>query len=192
MARRIVKLVDLRCTMQRERVFRDRRSQLEVFDDAALRKRERFSRQGIMNIIDLIAPDIEHPTKRNYALLPYQQVLIALQYYATGAFHMVVRDLLQVRQSTAFRAIHRVTNALCRRIHDVVKLPDENTLPQIKDGFYQLQGFPGVIGLIDMAHIWIVSPSENEVDTLNRKGYHSITVQVICDHRGRFINIVGV
>ena len=116
------------------------------------------------------------PTKRNYALLPYQQVLIALQYYATGTFHMVVGDPLQVRQPTAFRAIHRVTNDLCRRIHDFVKLPDENTLPQTKDEFYQLWGFPGVIGLIDGTHIWIVSPGENEVDFVNRKGYHSVNV----------------
>ena len=152
--------------MWRERVFWDRRSPLEVFDDAALRKRYRFSRQGIMNITDLSAPNIEHPTKRNYALLPDQQVSIALQHYATGTFHMVVGDPLQVSQPTAFRALHRVTNALCRRIHDCLKLPDENTLPQIKDGFYQLRGFPGVIGLIDETHTWIVSHGENE-GTLN-------------------------
>ena len=186
-----MELVELRRAMRRERVFRDRRNPLEIFDDEELQARYRFSRQGIMKITDVIAPDIEHPTKRNCALLPYQQVLIARQYYATGTFHLVAGDPLQVTQPTACRAIHRVTNGLCRKIKDFVKFPDENSLPRIKDGFFNIRGFPGVIGCVDGTHIWIIGPHENEKDYVNRKGYYSINVQVICDHRGRIINIVA-
>ena len=191
MARRILELVELRRAMRRERVFRDRRNPLDIYNDEDLRKRYRFSREGILMITDIIAADIEHPTRRNCALPPYQQVLIALQYYATGTFHMVAGDPLQISQPTACRAIHRVTNALCRKINNFVKLPCEDILPQIMDGFYEMKGFPGVFSLIDGTHIWIISPHENEVDFVNRKGYHSINVQVMCDHRGRFMNIVA-
>ena len=48
-----------------------------------------------------------------------------------------------------------------------------------------------MIGLIDRTHVWIVILCENEVDFVDRKGYHSINVQVICGHRGRFINLVA-
>lgn len=144
-----------------------------------------------MYIADLLAPDIEHDTARNHALLPYQQLLIALQYYSTGTFHCVVGDPLQVSQPTANRAIHRVTNALCRRLGDFVKFPDQNNIDEIKDGFYNMRRFPGVIGCVDGTHIWIERPHENEVDYVNRKGYSSINVQVICDHRGKLTNIVA-
>ena len=88
MARRILQLVEMRRALRRERVFRDRRNPLDHYDDAELVKRYRFSREGIMTITDIVAADVQHPTRRNYALLPYQQVLIALQYYATGTYIM--------------------------------------------------------------------------------------------------------
>jgi hypothetical protein len=187
-----MELVELRRAIRKERVFRDRRNPIDVFDDDELYKRYRFTREGIMQITDLVRLDIEHDTARSHALVPCQQVLIALQYYATGTFHMVVGDPLQVNQSTANRAIHRVTHALCMRINDFVKFPDDaNSLSEIKDGFFNMRQFPGVIGCVDGTHIWIQRPHENEADYVNRKGYSSINVQVICDHRGKLTNIVA-
>ena len=46
MARRILELAKIRRTMQKERVFRDRRNPLDIFDDAELVKRCRFSMEG--------------------------------------------------------------------------------------------------------------------------------------------------
>ncbi|XP_051552172.1 putative nuclease HARBI1 [Myxocyprinus asiaticus] len=44
-----------------------------------------------------------------------------------------------------------------------------------------VSGFPNVIGCIDGTHIPIKVPSVNEGDYVNRKSFHSINVQVICD-----------
>ena len=46
-------------------------------------------------------------------------------------------------------------------------------------------GFPEVIGCVDATHIKIQAPHENENDFVNRKGFHSISVQAICNHKGR-------
>lgn len=40
-------------------------------------------------------------------------------------------------------------------------------------------GFPKVLGCIDGTQIRIRKPVENEVDFVNRKGYHSLNVQVL-------------
>ena len=40
-----------------------------------------------------------------------------------------------------------------------------------------------MIGCVDGTHISIQRSSQNEADLVNRKGYHSINVQAICDHR---------
>lgn len=61
----------------------------------------------------------------------------------------------------------------------------------MKAAFFR-KGFPGVIGLIDCTHIHIKSPAlAVERDYVNRKGRHSINVQGIVDHQGKFINVVA-
>ena len=46
-----------------------------------------------------------------------------------------------------------------------------------------------MIGCVDGTHIRLQRPSQNEADYINRKGYHSINVQAICDHRGEELEI---
>ena len=49
-------------------------------------------------------------------------------------------------------------------------------------------GFPGVVGLIDGTHISIRAPMEEPEAYINRKKFHSINVQVICDENMVFTN----
>ena len=44
--------------------------------------------------------------------------------------------------------------------------------------FPRFPGSPNVLGCIDGAFIKIKGPSENELDYVNRKGFHSLNVQV--------------
>jgi hypothetical protein len=55
--------------------------------------------------------------------------------------------------------------------------------------FFEKFNFPGVIGLIDCTHVAIVPPSEDEHLYVNRKHYHSINVQLICDLDMRILNV---
>ncbi|KAF1385372.1 hypothetical protein PFLUV_G00107070 [Perca fluviatilis] len=54
----------------------------------------------------------------------------------------------------------------------------------------RLLGFPNVIGALDCTHIRIKRPSGvHEGDFVNRKSYHSINVQMICDADCTFSNV---
>ena len=44
--------------------------------------------------------------------------------------------------------------------------------------FVEVAGMPGVMGCIDGTHIRILAPHQQEWAYVNRKGYHSINVQV--------------
>ena len=97
MSRRLRRLALLaNSSMRRERIFRDRRNPLDIFNDSELLQRYRFSRRGIMFLTEILTNDLEYSTRRNFALLPCMQILIALQFYATGTFQAVCGDPLQV------------------------------------------------------------------------------------------------
>ena len=88
----------LRRSIQRQRVLHDRTHPLEEFDDAKVLKKFRFHRQAILDLCDLVHDDLEYVLLRKGSLKPDLQVLLALRFYATGAFQDVVADLIGVSQ----------------------------------------------------------------------------------------------
>ena len=82
--------------------------------------------------------------------------------------------------------ISQVSLALTQKQRNFLKWPStEEEILQNKHGFFTKGGFPGVIGCVDGTCIKIQAPHENENDVVNRKGFHSINVQAICNHKDR-------
>ena len=50
--------------------------------------------------------------------------------------------------------------------------------------------FPNIIACVDGTHIKIIAPSHNEWEYVNRKGFHSINVQLMCDVKLCIVNCV--
>ncbi|XP_028411674.1 putative nuclease HARBI1 [Dendronephthya gigantea] len=158
----------------------------EYYKDDECRARYRFGKDAIRFIVNLVHNEIHPPTNRSYALSAMKQVLITLRFLATGSFLQVIGDTFAaLHKSTISRVVRRVCIALARKLDQFVKFPGtREEKDEIKRGFYELAGFPCVVGCVDGSHIRIIAPSENEPNYINRKGYHSINVQGICDHKG--------
>ncbi|XP_062342185.1 putative nuclease HARBI1 [Osmerus eperlanus] len=62
---------------------------------------------------------------------------------------------------------------------------------EVKQGFFAVDGFPNTIGAVDCTHIAIKAPSLNEFNYVNRKGFHSINVQIISDAQKNLLNVVA-
>lgn len=61
-----------------------------------------------------------------------------------------------------------------------ISFPPATAYGDIKKEFMASSGFPGVIGAIDCTHIAIIAPQGPQEDAyINRKGYHSINVQLV-------------
>eukprot|EP00745_Piridium_sociabile_P026390 TRINITY_DN42126_c0_g1_i1.p1 TRINITY_DN42126_c0_g1~~TRINITY_DN42126_c0_g1_i1.p1 ORF type:complete len:207 (+),score=34.75 TRINITY_DN42126_c0_g1_i1:221-841(+) len=54
----------------------------------------------------------------------------------------------------------------------------------------RLPGLPNVLGCVDGTQIQIQAPTQNEHEYVNRRGKHSINVQIVCDADLRVINCV--
>ncbi|KAJ8048988.1 Protein ALP1-like [Holothuria leucospilota] len=180
---------------RRERVFRDRTNPLDLWTDQQMYAKYRFSRLACINIIDMLQDELEHRTRRNHALPPSLQVFIALRFFGHGS---VTDDSGAephgVSIPTACRAVRRVTKALCRRQNQFIKFPTTpEEVQQKQRDFMAIQGFPRVVGAIDGTHIRLtnVALGPTEYVYVNRKGFYSINVQLVCDAKYRILNVVA-
>ncbi|XP_064646164.1 putative nuclease HARBI1 [Lineus longissimus] len=183
--------LDARRAMRRERIFRDRVHPLEIYNDLQLYQRYRLDRQTILDLVDAVRNYIEPQTDRNHALPADLKVLATLRFYASGSFQEVTGDTVHISQPSMSRIITQVTDALIHLLHNIIKFPALQDIPRISAAFYEIANFPGIIGLIDGTHVWIIGPTHHEWRYVNRKNYYSINVQVVMDAHYRFINVVA-
>lgn len=87
-------------------------------------------------------------------------------------------DRFDVGRATAVRAVRKVRRALFRIAPHFISWPSNEQANIIINKFQESSGFPNTIGVIDGTHIRIEAPKENAADYINRKGYHSIQLQV--------------
>ncbi|XP_053366807.1 putative nuclease HARBI1 [Clarias gariepinus] len=179
----------IRRVFQIPRVLRDRQDPLAQHDNILI-ERYRFSREGILYIISLLNPYVKCSSRRSRALTTAQTVCIALRFFASGTFLYTVGDAENVAKSAVCRAIRKVYLALKKFVRVYVLFPSHLRPQAVKQKFFAIAGFPNVIGAIDCTHIPIKAPpGPNEGDFVNRKGVHSINVQMVCDSLCHITNV---
>lgn len=163
------------------RILRDLLDPLAVNDHHLLRY-YRFPRNEILQICDELREGLERPTNRSRALPVHTQVLAALRFFASGSFQSVVGDTTGLSQASTSRVVSKVTEILfLKAIRDIRMPVTDRERNAVKHGFYVLANFPHIIGAIDCTHIAIKAPHEDEAVYINRKNYHSLNVQMVCN-----------
>ncbi|XP_034541158.1 putative nuclease HARBI1 [Notolabrus celidotus] len=154
--------------------------------NAELKRNFRLSRQTVNNLVSCLGYTKDHGWGKDL------EVGIYLNWLASATSYRVVSEAFDIPTSTVHDVVHRVAGHIISIINRGVHLPDADELEGIGDGFAHLAGsraFHRVAGSIDGTHIRIKPPAENKEDYLNRKLFYSIQLQVVCDHKGRFLNI---
>ena len=97
-----------------------------------------------------------------------------------------------ISQSSISRSLDTVIELIASQKNDFISFPTENEFHRLSTDFFEMQGFPGVIGAIDGTHVPIVNPGGNDAELYrNRKGYFSINVQLLCDSKLLIRNVVA-
>ena len=117
-----------RRNLMRNRVFRDRKNPLDMYDDVELYDKFRFRRHDILTIVDELLDDLEYPDRHATRLLAgysasYSGIVYVCEFVSRTWW--LRRKTIRIDQSTASRTIHRVTNALFARMHEWVQLPTQ-------------------------------------------------------------------
>ena len=177
--------------LRAEREFNDR-TDLLAKSDSWLISRFRLPRHVLIWLCNRLDPLLRRPTRRSHAIPVHAQVLTTLGCLATGSFQRDNADRSGITQPSQSRCMPSVLEAIKSLTQEYIRFPfedDQQTV--IKREFYEIARFPNVVGLIDCTHVRIRPPSVNDYAYINRKNYHSINVQVICDANLSLLNVVA-
>ncbi|XP_071944823.1 putative nuclease HARBI1 [Antedon mediterranea] len=174
-------------------VIRDRSNPLFDYDDSQFVQRYRVSKEIIVELLGIL--DLRKDTRGgggHPTIPPLLEVCVALRYFATGTFQLMHGDAKNISQPTLSRIIAKVSRALAQENRRWIVFPTGDGRDIVQQGFRAIAGFPNVIGCIDCTHVRIPCPGGQEAELFrNRKGYFSINVQVIGDHRLMIRDIVA-
>lgn len=177
---------------RRDRIFRDRDNPFDYETEKAIFSKYRLPRHIIIQLCQQFEYELKRPTLRSCALPVSLQIMIALRFFATGSFQAVVGDIHNISRQSASYVISDVVESLVRVANTYIFMAtNQGALNEIKRRFHEIAGFPTTIGVIDGTHIKIKAPSTDEHLYVNRKHFHSINVQCVCDSKLNFFNIVA-
>ncbi|XP_063635066.1 putative nuclease HARBI1 [Cydia splendana] len=147
--------------------------------DFSFKEKFRVSKISVEYLINRIGARIEHPTTKNKALTPCQQILCTLHWMGSGSQYHVSGDNHGVSKATIHRSIKRVTTAIVNEMFgSEVRWPENsNAIPHL---FREIANIPRIGGVIDGSLIPIDSPQQHEYMYVDRKGKHSINTMVVC------------
>ncbi|XP_065437947.1 uncharacterized protein LOC135980972 [Chrysemys picta bellii] len=136
---------------------------------------------------DLLFPALKRQnTRMRAALTVEKRVAIALWKLAMPDSYRSVRNQFGVGKSTVGAAVIQVANAIKDLL--ISRVVTLGNVQVIVDGFAAM-GFPNCGGVIDGTHIPILSLEHQATEYINQKGYFSMLLQALVDHKGRFTNI---
>ncbi|KAB0805455.1 hypothetical protein PPYR_02425 [Photinus pyralis] len=157
----------------------------------------RLSRQLTRDLMTDLSPFLQD-NERVLGIPKHLKILATLNFLAQGSYQKAVGQdfFCPMSQKSVSRCVEEVTGALVEHFPHFVHFPStaaEKT--QEKQLFMTVpHGFPGIIGAVDCTHVAIISPPVEDpqypaIVFLNRKGYYSINVQIICNARLKILAI---
>ncbi|XP_018564947.1 putative nuclease HARBI1 [Anoplophora glabripennis] len=103
----------------------------------------------------------------------------------------VVALLFNTSVSTMFSIINRITKFLLNLGPQIIFFPEsDHDKEAISNKFFQISGFPNVLGCIDGTYIHLKTPAHKVKSTyVNRHDVTALTLQGICDSERKFLDV---
>ena len=152
----------------------------------------RMNKQQVKSVCELVQDNMFTRGSRRQDLTVEEKVLVSLKTLASGSFQNCSKDFLEVSQPTVSKTLSLFTDTMANKAKDFVYMP-RNRMEEdkVKADFHAVAGFPGVLGCVDGTHIPIIAPYVDEFAYVNRKKFHSLNIQAICDSNMVFQDVVA-
>lgn len=187
MSRQIL-LYQMRKSLSKQRVFRDRSNPFDIYNDHEFYQRFRFDKESVNFLCERFGTFCESKTYC-HPLPKEVKILITLRFMASNSLQQVVGDLFGCSQSTICTTIWQVLKVIAHEINSFITLPTGLDLQRTQSTFKHLTNIPGIAGALDCTHVRAFVSNEQQHSFMNRKGYTSFNVQAICDQNYKFIHL---
>ena len=128
---------------------------------------------------------------RRKAVPARKKLAMILYYLASTAEHRTIANLFGVSRAFLCNCFKDVCCAIIKNLQKrFIYIPTNDELEPVLESYKEKWGFPMCAGAIDGTHIPIIAPKENQIDYVNRKGYHSVVMQAVVDCNYLFRDIV--
>ena len=155
-------------------------------------KKFRLSKREVEILCNLLKTELSSVGSRSMDLSVDEKVMISLKTLASGSFQSSFNDLFNVSQLTVSKCLSAFVEALSKKASSFIYMPrSQAECNETKRGLYGIARFPEVLGCVDGTYIPIVAPSVDEPAYVNRKNFHSINVQAVCDPNLIFLDVVA-
>ncbi|XP_003427676.1 protein ANTAGONIST OF LIKE HETEROCHROMATIN PROTEIN 1 [Nasonia vitripennis] len=159
------------------------------YNDIEFKETFRMSRTTFEYLLLLIRPNLEGLNEfGNMPINPDKQLYITLYVLGTPDSYRSVTTKFNVGKATAWRAVRRVVRSICQYRNYFIRWPSAREAAETSMRIARRRRLHGVIGAVDGTHIRIAALRVDSQAYINRKGVHSIQLQVICNDKLEFIH----
>uniref|UniRef100_A0A6P7HCR0 Nuclease HARBI1 n=1 Tax=Diabrotica virgifera virgifera TaxID=50390 RepID=A0A6P7HCR0_DIAVI len=157
------------------------------YTNDAFREHFRMSRVTFERLFNCIRA-VHHIEDR---LVPLEKkLLFTVWVISKPESFLAAGDRFGLAKSSAHKIFYQIVDELGQITNQYIRWPNMQKIQQTANVFeLRSRGIPGVVGAIDGCHIPIKQPVRNANDFYNRKGFHSIILQGVCDENGLFIDV---
>ncbi|KAI4455693.1 hypothetical protein MML48_9g00008709 [Holotrichia oblita] len=141
--------------------------------------------EGLLTKLHATKDTSGHVEKGGTPKMPLEkEMLITIWYLVNIESFRSVANRFGISKSTCWDVLYRTCKLVLamNNKYKVLWWPNRQRSVQIIEAFKR-KGMPGVIGAIDGCHMRLVAPVKHHVSYINRKGYHSVLLQAVCDNR---------
>ncbi|KAL5017911.1 hypothetical protein ScPMuIL_003633 [Solemya velum] len=156
-----------------------------LYSELDFRSHFRMRRGTFQMLCECLGPIL---TERKLSL--EKKLLSTMWLLANQESYRGIADRFGISKGTLHLTALSAYKAIASLRENLIKFPDRRDFPKIANGFSQRCGFPGVVGAVDGTHIPIPAPrTAHRLAYINRKGFSSMQLQVICDSNLMFLDI---
>lgn len=132
---------------------------LNYYDDYEFKRRFRLSKPAVYKLIQIVQSKLPVVVSRPTKIPVEIEVLVALRFYAAGIFQIVDGDLNNISQPAISNIVKKISEVIAGMSTEYINFPSIEEQPAVKQKFYEIAGFPKVIGAIDGVHIDCLVPA---------------------------------
>ena len=140
---------------------------------------------GNWQVVPRETPRGKHPISEE------KHILVTLWFLSTREKYTSVADRFGICESSVYVVLMRVLSAFADRANEFIKWSTGPEQAISEACFRQRCKIPGIIAAIDGTHMPIVRPQKYEDEYINRKGFHSVNVQIVAKHDKIITSVFG-